>query len=48
MILRIPVSLAPRRGGVLQLRGNLVHGANHRRIFYSYFANETEFVVYLC
>jgi len=32
---RIPVSLAPSRGGVLQLRGDLVHGANPRRVFFS-------------
>ena len=29
---RILVSLAPSRGGVLQLRGNLVHGTNPRSI----------------
>ena len=32
---RILVSLAPSRGGVLQLRGNLVHGTNPRRVFFS-------------
>ena len=32
---RILVSLAPSRGGVLQLRGNLVCGANPRRVFFS-------------
>ena len=30
---RIAVSLAPSRGGVLQLRGNLVRGSNSRRVF---------------